>query len=367
MTKSPIRQHFALGTVFLLGGNLLVGSSYRAAQDSWISALVAAALLIVWGLLLWRISRLAPQKGIVALLDLFPVPVRNALTVAVGIYCLSQSSLILRAYAGFAHTVSLQRTDEFFLIVLSCAVVFVFVKGEKRILLRFSYLALIPILLTVALLFFFLIPHFRWELLFPMFYENTSNVILCTAEDFSYPFGNAFLLLGLYSRHEDRGKEGALWLTSCASAGLVSFLIVVQNILLLGGKLCASLEYPNNFAASIVNVGDFFSRVEVVASLVFYLSAIVRVSLFMRTAADALGVLTPVSKKEAAFPLTLLLLGHSAVLFQNTESLFHYLRIFPMLALPFQLGLPLSIWLILEFRVRRRSQVGTRRPHSILL
>ena len=367
MTKSPIRQRFALGTVFLLGGNLLVGSSYRAAQDSWISALAAAVLLIVWGLLLWRISRLAPQKDIIALLDLFPAPIRRALTVIVGIYCLSQSSLILRAYAGFAHTVSLQRTDEFFLILLSCAVVFVLLKGEMRILLRFSYLSLIPILLTIALLFFFLIPHFRSQLLFPILYENTEGVLLCTADDFAYPFGNAFLLLGLFSLPENRRKEGVLWMTSCASAGLVSLLIVVQNILLLGGRLCAALEYPNNFAASIVNVGDFFSRVEVVASLVFYLSAIVRTSFFMRKAAGALCALTSVTEHEVAFPLTLLLLGHSAVLFRNTESLFHYLHVFPMIALPLQLGLPLAIWLILEFRAQCKARSVNRRSRRISL
>lgn len=355
MTKAETRQRFAFASVFLLGANLLVGSSYHAEQDSWISAAAAGSILILWGIVLWRISRLAPGEDVVTLLKHFSKFPRIFLTIAVGIYCLSQGALILRAYAGFAQAVSLPRTDLFFLLLLSCGAVFALLRREDRILYRFSYLSALPILVTVLLLFFFLIPHFRSELLRPILYQNTPRVMVGAVENLSYPFGNAFLLLGVLSFPESNRKEGVTWLLSCCSAGILSLLIVLQNLMLLGGRLCSSLEFPNNFAASVVNVGDFFSRVEVVAALVFYLSAILRTAFFMKTAARAVGSLIPVPATELSLPLSALLLGYSSILFRNTDSLFHYLEIFPFVALPLQFGLPLILWILLEIRARKKT------------
>ena len=147
---------------------------------------------------------------------------------------------------------------------------------------------------------------------------------------------------------------------------MLSFIIVIQNVLLLGGTLCKQLDFPYNFAASLVNVGDFFSRIEVFASLFFFLSAIVRTAYLMKLVLRGLEHLIPVDGKSLAFPVLACLCGYSAIAFDNTNSVFNYLKMFPYIALPVQLGIPLLI-LFFGKRKGKRNQYSDNTIKSSVL
>lgn len=358
----PLRHGVSFGALFLFGANLLTGGSYCGEQDSWISMSIALLLLLLWSAFLLRISRLSPGMDVVDLMSLIPSPLRLFFTFAVGWYCFSQAAVILRTYAGFSRIVSLANTDIIFLTLLSSVAIWYFLRRDFNVLFRFSFVALLPILFLVFLIFLLLIPQFRTELLFPVLYRNGSDVAFGVMESFSFPFGNAFLLLGFLGS-ENRRESRFAWRTSVFIAGLISLLIVFQNLLLLGGKLAADLNFPYNFSTSLVNVADFFSRLEVFASLFFYLSAIVRSAFFVKITAKCIGSLCRVEERILALPVAAALCGYSLVLFDNTNSVFRYLRIFPYLALPLQIFLPFLLWIFLE---RRRRKFG-RKPTAFSL
>ncbi len=352
--SAQLRQKAAFSILFLMGGNLLIGGSYRAEQDTWISLLITSLILILWGLVLARISVLCPGQDIFALLKTFPGWIAYPLIAVVTIYCFSQSALTIRAYAGFVHIVSLPNTSILVLLALTCLTIWYLLGREDTALLRFSYMALIPIVFIIFMLFAFLVPMFRMESVFPVFYKNTGDVLLCSAENLAFPFGNAFLLLGLSYCPENPKGERATWLWITGISCVLSLIIVIQNLLLLGGRLADVLDFPYNFAASLVNVGDFFSRIEVFSSLFFFLSAIVRSSYFMRSVSIGIRSFVSIKTQSIALPLIFLLCGYSAVAFDNTNSVFNYLQIFPYIALPLQFGLPLILWGVCEYRLRHR-------------
>ncbi len=321
----------------------MIGSSYRAKQDTWISMLVASGLTLVLAWIVYRISRLYPGKDIFDLLKLCPKFLSVPLVFIVAYYCFEQAAMTLRVYTGFVHIVSLPNTGIIILPILTGLVVLFLINREDRMLFRFSYMTAIPIVFIILLLVVFLFPMFRLEHLFPVFYDNTKEVLLCSVENFSFPFGNIFLLLGIAFFPGNLKKERAAWLWIAVISGVLSLIVVLQNILLLGGELSHFLDFPYNYAASLVNVGDFFSRIEVFSSLFFFLSAIVRTAYFVRLTLRGIQSLCPVSIKSVSFPVVSLLCFYTVIAFDNTNSVFNYLKVFPYFALPLQIGLPIFL------------------------
>ena len=353
MRKTPrTRQITLFSILFLMGANLLIGCSYRARQDSWISLLFSICGLLVWAAVLARISQLCPNSDILDLLRSFPKVLSVPLTALVVCYCFGQAVLIVRTYAGFAQMISLQNTDLAVILLLLCLSVWFFLKREDGVLYRFSYVASLPVFGLIVLVFLLLLPKFRTELLFPVFYKNTDNVIRCSLENITFPFGNAFLLLGLLS-FPDRKANRRAWLSVCGIAGGLSLVILCQDLLLLGGTLGASLDFPYNFSTSLINVSDFFSRLEVFSSLFFFLIAIVRCSYLMKFVSKGVGQLTHVSMQSVSLPLVLFLGAYSLVAFRNTDGVFRYLSVFSFFAPFLQFGLPLILWIRAEISVRK--------------
>lgn len=350
-----IRQTVSFSVLFLMGANLLIGCSYSAEQDSWISLLISIGVLILWGLVLARISVLNPGKDIFGLLTLFPKWLRYFFTMVIAVYCFGQAAWTVRTYAGFARMVSLRNTELIVILVLTCLSIWFFMNREDVVLHRFSYVVFLPIVGIMFLIFLLLVPMFRTEQLFPVLYDNTKEVFVCSLENLSFPFGNAFLLLGLISFPDQPKKERNTWITICAVAGGLSLLIVFQDLLLLGGKLASVLDFPYNFSTSLVNVADFFSRLEVFASLFFFLSAIFRSAYMLKLVSRGIRSLISVPPKSIALPLAALLCGYASIVFESTDEVFNYLSVFPYFAIPIQFGLPISLWICSEVREKKRK------------
>ena len=361
MNTPPLRrQRILFSVLFLMGANLLLGGSYRAKNDSWISLLVAIALLLLWGLILARISVLYPEKDIFDLLHLFPKIPRKILTVFLIVYCFGQSAVTVRTYAGFAHMVSLQNTDLFFPVAMFSLAMIFFLRNDTTVLLRYSYVATIPVILIIILLFFILFSGFRGELLYPIAYKNGTEIAAGAIENLSFPFGNAFLLLGILSERSAPNKTYGSWFVSCSVAGILSLLIMFQNLLLLGGELASNLNFPYNFSTSLVNVADFFSRLEVFASLFFFLSAVARSAFCLKLSEKGLATLFSIEEKTISVPFIAFFCGYCLIMFKNTNTVFNYLEIFPIFSIPLQFILPILLWLLAERKKEKNkdSQVN---------
>ncbi len=339
--------------LFLMGANLLIGCNYRSEQDAWISLLISVGVLLLWGLVLARISVICPEKDIFDLLQIFPGWLRYFLTLIISLYCFSQAAITVRTYAGFARLVSLRNTELIVVISLTCLCIWFFMNREDAVLYRFSYVSFLPIMFIIILIFCLLLPMFRSENIYPSFYNNTRDVLFCSLENLSFPFGNAFLLLGLISFPKEPKKERGVWLIVFGIAGALSLLVLLQNLFLLGGELANVLDFPYNFSTSLVNVGDFFSRLEVFASLFFFLSAILRSAYLLKLVSRGIRSVINLKPNAISLPLAALLCSYSAILFENTNVVFDYLAVFPYFALPLQFGLPLLLWGMYEIRVKQ--------------
>lgn len=357
MNTQPLRrQRIVFSILFLMGANLLLGGSYGARQDAWISLFIALVLLLLWGFLLARLSILRPGEDIFDLLELLPSPLRKTVSFVLILFCFGQAAVTIRTYAGFARMVSLQNTDLFFLTAMFCLAAVFFLRRDHVMMCRFSYAVAIPVFFIVLLIFALLVPMFRGELLYPIAYNNTKQIALSVTENLSFPFGNAFLLFGLLYEKDAAGKTCGSWFLSILGAGALSLLILFQNLLLLGGDLAENLNFPYNFSTSLVNVADFFSRLEVFASMFFFLSAVARSSYCLMLAGKGMESLFSVNRRSLAYPLGFLLCGYCLIMFENTNTVFNYLEIFPMLAIPLQFILPFILWMLAEGRKRKESR-----------
>lgn len=350
--SAQLRQSFAFVVLFLMGANFIQGGSFSAKQDSWLSTILSFLVLILWFCLLARISVLEPGKDVFTLLADLPGIVGKPLAFLLIFYCIDQAVLVLRAYAGFSRIISLQNTPLPVLLFFNFLILFLFLKQDERFLYRFSYVAFIVIVPCVVFLFSMLFSDFRPALLFPMLYKNMRNVTAGALNNLSYPLGNAFLLLGIY-RFRDGKQARKLFTLSSVVALILSLLIILQCIFLLGGNLSQALNFPYDFTATLINVADFFSRIEVFASLIFYLSVIVRAVYFVRKSISGVASVFSVDASSLRLPMTFLLFGYSCVLFTNTDSIFDYLSIFKYFSFPIQYGIPLMLWIVAEVRHRK--------------
>lgn len=348
----PLRQSASFCVLFLMGAFLIFGGSFRGGRDAWISLLIAGAGLLLWALVLARVTVLCPGKDLFGVMELLPRWLRLFFTVAVTVYCIEQTALILRSYAGFARIVSLPNTPVPILVFLCCVPIWMILRRDISFLCRFSWISALGVAGTVVFLFLSLIPRYDLSHLLPVLYRDTENVAVGALDEITYPFGNAFLLLGIIP-FSDPKRTRRFWLGASATAIALGFLIVFQCLLSVGGELSRTFQYPYDFTASLINIGNFFTRIEALASLVFFLSVVVRCVYFSFLAIRGIRTLAPRCTGDLSLPFVLFLGAYSCVIFANTDAVFDYLAVLRYVAPPLQYGFPFLLWALAEFRAKK--------------
>ena len=346
--------------MFIFGSTIVFGVGSEAGQDMWIAFVLALAMTVPAVLVYARIMSLSPGKDLFEIMEeLFGKIFGKTLTVLVAWFAIHLGASVLRNFTDFIQVVSMPETPQLPVAILILAVIIYLTKCGVELFGRWAAVTLIIIcavfLFTLSLSF----KSMEFTNILPIMGHSSDVIIRAAFQQFSLPLAETVLFLGLAGSLKKEASPYKAYLYAILFAGTLTIIIILRNISLLG-PLMEAVYYPSYVATRLVNTGDFLVRTENLISINYLFAGVVKLSLCVFAGAKGLASLFNIQNyKDVLAPVCLLLLMFSVISYESVMHLFDFVKnYYPIYVFPFQVIIPLLVWIAAEIRRVRKDGAG---------
>lgn len=362
MQKETIswRQMLCIFLLFIFGSSVIVGVSGEAKQDSWISLLLAIALFLPVGLIYARIIRLHPGKDFFEILEILFGKIIGRLFIALfALYALHLGALVVRNFTEFTQIVALPETPQLALMVIIVFVTAFLAKSGIELLGRWSLIMLPIVLLVVVITVVLALKIMDFRHLLPVMDNNFAKISTGAHQIFSFPFAETVLFLCFASALKKEDSPYKLYTFAALAGGLILLVVVLRNFTVLGSAMAGAKYFPSYTAARVIGFGEFLTRIEGSITMNFVLAGVTKITVCLLAASKgAAHLLGYKDYRQIIVPVALLVLALCAIVYHNAMEMFAFLPTYSFYALPFQLFIPLLVWIVAEIKHRRKKGVA---------
>ncbi|MEK3833178.1 endospore germination permease [Paenibacillus sp. FSL M7-0896] len=354
----PAGQSISIAVLFVTGASLFLGTSSQSGNSSWIAQMLAILLAIPLMLIYARLHVLFPGKDLYdMLIEVFGSVLGRMLCCLYIWYALHLGALVLRNFGEFSKTVALTATPmlaPMLMIGLLCMWV---VHAGIEVLGRSAKFLLLFSLIVIVILQLLSVPKFEYHHLKPLLHTRFNLILADTAGSFTFPFAEIVVFLGAFSAIPAKGSAKRVLVSSTLIAGGIIIMITLRNLLMLGPDILSSLYFPSYVAVSRINIGDFVTRIEGSAAIVFVTALFIKVSLCLYVTCNGVAKVFKLgSYRSVVLQMGLIMIYLSDFIYSNIMEMeeFAY-HIYKVYALPFEVVIPVVLWLTAELLARRRN------------
>ena len=354
----PAGQSISIIVLFIIGSSLFMGTSGESGNSSWIALIFAVLLAVPLMLIYARLHVLFPGKDLYdMLIAVFGAVIGRVFSCLYIWYTLHLGALVLRNFGEFSKTVALTSTPmiaPMLIIGLLCVWV---VNAGMEVLGRSAKFLLLFTMLVTAFVQLLSVPKFEYHHLKPLLDSGWGPVFADTAGSFTFPFAEVVVFLGAFTVLPKKGSAPRVMISGILIAGVIAIGTSLRNLLVLGPDILSSLYFPSYVAVSRINVGDFLTRIEGSSAIIFVISLFIKVSLCLYVTCNGLAkVFKLKSYRSVVLQMGLIMVYLSVILYKNiTQMQYFAYHIYKIYAIPFQLIIPLLLWIMAEIMARRAS------------
>jgi spore germination protein KB len=352
----PNRQAGAVMTMFLMGSTLILGVGSRAGQDVWLVILLAGAAAAPFLAIYARILALFPGQNLYQILiTLFGPVAGRVLSLFYIWYAFSLGALVMRNFQEFINIVSFPETPIFVPIMMMGLVCIWAVKEGIEVLGRWSQLMFIFLAFIMIVVIALSVEDANIDNMRPVAYSGFRAIIRSAFNVFSFPMAETVLFMTVLRMDRERNNPYYIYFMGVL-IGLIFILAAsIRNLLVLGAELTENVYFPPYVAVTIINIGNFLQRIEITVSVVFLFTGFIKISICLMSACLGIDNLLGLGGyRQIVAPVGLLLMVTTCFLFRNIMEMSDFaFNLYRFYALPFQVALPVVIWIAAEVRVRR--------------
>lgn len=351
------KQAVAILYSYILGSTVITGMNSKAGQDTWVSMLIAifAALLIYF--MYARICKLYPGLDLFDIVEkLFGKFLGKLFIFLFAWYGLHLGSLVISNFGQFIHTAALTETP---LLPIYLLMGFMAIYAVKSGIETFGKSAVIfmPILAVVVLFTFFAsMKDFHLSNLQPILYKNWPNVFSSAFSGFTFPFAEAVLFLAVADSIGQKDSLYKIFTWGLITGGFILWIALLRNIMVLGFPLMSEYFFPSFTEARtiIIGKGNALARFEQLITGNFFVAGYVKTSISLFAASKGFAKLFGIKDyRKIVIPTGLLMVALTSILYKNVMEMFEWIDVYKYYALPFQVLLPLVIWITAEIKSKK--------------
>lgn len=352
------RQAITVMVMFIMGSTLIMGVGSNAKQDVWLAIIIAALLVMPVMAIYARILSLYPDKNLYDILNSVFGPLAGRLIAVLYIwYAFHLGALVMRNYQEFINVVAFPETPIFVPIMLMGLLCIWVVKEGLEVLGRWSQLMFIFLAVIILIVVLLSMKDANIDNIRPVLYNGLKPVLLSSFGIFSFPFAETVVFMAAFSFMKKRNKPLKIYFLSLLIGFSILMLISVRNVLVLGSDLLEGVYFPPYMVVSIINIGNFLQRIEVTVSVVFLLSGFVKISACLMAACKGVDYVFGFGGyRQIVAPVGLLLMTVSCFIYQDIMEMQEWaFKIYMYYAFPFQVLLPIIIWIASEIKVKKTN------------
>ncbi|MFD1178362.1 endospore germination permease [Paenibacillus puldeungensis] len=346
--------------LFIMGSTLILGSAGQAQTDKWISILLAlcaaAPIVMIYG----RLLDLYPGNDLFDIFEIVFGKWLGKLFVILYVwYALHLGALVLRNYGEFMNSVAMPETPMMVPMLFAGLLSIAAVKAGIETMGRSSRLLLNFCLLVIMLVALLSMGRLHFGNMLPILGKGWGRVMEGAFSTFSFPFAETVLLTCILSSVKGKKSRASVFFYALLFGGGIVLFIAFRNIFMLGEVALASNYFPSYIAVSRINVGDFIQRIEGTVAIVFVISVFVKMSVCLLAASKGLSKLFGLnSYRSVAMQSGLLLIYLAYFIYDNIMEMEYWATyIYMYYAFPFQVAIPVVLYIFAEVKVRRASRL----------
>ena len=367
MSKEIISARLAVCTMvlFMFGSSALISINTDVGQDSWISFLLALMLALPVTLVYARIIKLFPENDVFEIIEiLFGRILGCVLNVLITWYAIHLAALVIRNFSEFIKNCVMLETPEIMIIIVMILTIVYMIKSGIEVMGRWSLVMIYVVISVVVITAIFSINKMNIDNIKPFLEHSLPAIALNSFGYFSFPFAETVLFLCLAGSFNKKESPYKMYIYSTVFAAMILLTIVIRNILLLGPKMSSTAVFPSFEAVSIVDVGGFLARIEGSIAINLILAGIVKITVCLVAASKGVALIFRLPNyKSITFPVAVFAVAMSVILFSNTTEMLTFQAVYPFYAIPFQILIPLLVWIVGEVKVRK-SKSGLAKESS---
>lgn len=359
------KQCISLLVLFTISGNLILGINPEAKKDVWLALILGFILDIP---VLWIYSKLLnllPGKNIYELCLTAFGKVAGTFTSLLFIwFSLHLGGMVLFDFNIYIDEVGLTETPELVISIILLAMCVLAGKYGVRVLGRWGNFFFKIVLLLMLFIPLFSIQNMKPENLLPVLQNGLKPVLTGAISAYAFPLGEAVVFLPIMSMLQDKKSYFRVYFIGILISTLLLLITTLTNILVLGPYLLGNNYYPTYVTVSLISIGDFFQRIQILVSILFLLSGFVEISICVISASKGLSSIFNLKNyKFLLVPCAILIINLYYIVFENEleavrflPGFAHYYKIF-ITAL-----LPLIVLIAAKFRLKKANNSPT--PNS---
>ncbi|AIQ50519.1 GerAB/ArcD/ProY family transporter [Paenibacillus sp. FSL R7-0331] len=354
----PAGQSISIVILFIIGSSLFMGTSGESGNSSWIAIILAVLLTIPLMLIYARLHVLFPGKNLYdMLIAVFGGFIGRMFSCLYIWYTLHLGSLVLRNYGEFSKTVALTSTPMLApMLIVGLLCIWVVNAGLEVVgrSAKFLLLFTLAVIIVVQLLS---IPKFEYQHMKPLLDSGWGPVMQDVAGSFTFPFAEIVVFLGAFTVLPRKGSAARVLISGVTISGVIIIGVTVRNLLVLGPEILSSLYFPAYVAVSRINVGDFLTRIEGSSAIIFITSLFIKVSLCLYVTCQGIArVFKLESYRSVVLQTGLIMVCMADFIYKDiTQMQYFAYHIYKIYALPFQVFIPLLLWITAEIMAHRAA------------
>ena len=284
MNETLTKGQFAILSIFLSTslflGATVYGVIHIAYQDAWISMIISYLIGFIPLFIYYKLLNHNPKYNIIDLLNNKFKNIGKFFSIILIIFMIVHSSLMLWNTSNFINSQYLYQTPILMISILFMIGIIYIVEtgitgiGKTGIIIAIMS-TILAIITTIALT-----PEVELDNLKPMLESGSLNIIKASFISLVYNVLPIFSLLIVPKNNINNNKKLAkTFIISYSLVFVFMFIVIFYLITVLGVDLANLYQYPEYHILRLVNVANFFQRVESIISFIWILNSIMGISI----------------------------------------------------------------------------------------
>ncbi|WDV44313.1 endospore germination permease [Clostridiaceae bacterium M8S5] len=341
------KQGIHLMILFIMGSTLVMGIGNKSGRDSWLSILIAMALVFPMLMIYAKTLSLYPGKDLYDIIEhVFGKVIGKIISISYIWFSLYLASLILRNFGEFIRTVSLPETP-IIATMIGCGILAIWgVKSGIEMLGRWANLVSIVMITIVIMTLFFLLPMFHFNNLKPVLYNGFNPVLDGAFDVFTFPLAELVIFTLFFSAFGVRKSSYKIYSWGLLLGGLVVLVVTMSEILVLGEIEYKTVTFPAYSTIYKINIFHFIQRIEIIVSINLLAGGFIKCCMCLLGACNGIKKVFNYSDyKFCVIPVGLLMVNLSQLIYDDLEEMVDWaFYIWRYYASVFQVILPLIIF-----------------------
>ncbi len=355
------KQGIVLLILFISGSSVVLPTAAEAKSDLWIAILLALVVSGIPVAIYARILYLFPTKDLFDIVeDIFGKIAGKIFVLLYTWFAFHLSVLVLRNFGDFISIVGLNGTP----MIVPMAVIGILtiwgIREGIEVLGRWAefFLPISGALVAMAILL--LIPEMDINRIRPILYEGMGPVYRGAFSAFSFPFAETVIFLMAFDVLKRKNSAYKVYFTGLVLGGMIIWATSFTELLVLTPATYDAVYFPAYMTVFRLNVGEFLQRMEIIVSITFLIGGFVKISICLLAATKGITKLFNFTDyRFAATPIGLLMINTAFFIYGSImEGVEWASKVWPYYALPFQVFLPLLIWIAAELKNYRRQKLN---------